>query len=79
MGSIYVKQTLAIFAAMTLVLGAGSALAAKKATGVKCGNSYIAAGKTRHKDAPKHPDCKKGKLCGDTCIAKDSRPAGKRT
>jgi hypothetical protein len=40
--------------------------------GVKCGDSYIAAGKTCHKPAPPPaPMCKTGKACGAACIAKD--------
>jgi hypothetical protein len=40
-------------------------------TGVPCGNSCIAKGKTCHISAA--PQCKTGKPCGKTCIKKSDQ------
>ena len=64
------SKTFAIALTLALAVG-GGALAKDKAPGVKCGNSYIAAGKTCHKPDEKLPVCKVGKACGKSCIAKD--------
>jgi hypothetical protein len=58
---------IAAIAALAFASAAQAAPVCK--TGVACGNTCIAKGKTCHATPPK-PVCKTGVACGNTCIAK---------
>lgn len=67
-------QKLVLAIALTLAFGvAGSASAAPQCkTGVACGNTCIAKGKTCHIPAAA-PHCTTGIPCGSSCIAKGKK------